>query len=87
MLRAREGKISHPNKITPADRIMAEVGGDYLRLSEVAEYLGVSTKTMRRWIGKKGVKAPSYVIEHGGMTMYVYTPEDVKELREKMNRG
>lgn len=53
---------------------------DLMVVSEVAATLGVHPATVRRAIGKHGLKAPSLVYEKGGYKVYLYTPEDVKEL-------
>lgn len=76
----RVGTFSGPPS-TPADRIMAELPGVYYRLTEVAAMLNVSESTLRRHIRKGVSKAPSQQIVHGGMRMYLYTPDDVEELR------
>jgi len=55
---------------------------DLMVMSEVASTLGVATITVRRLLGKEGIQAPSKYYERGGYKVYLYTPEDVQELRE-----
>lgn len=76
----REGKFER--KATPVDRLMADLDGTYYRISEVAKMLDKSPHTVRRHIGKPGLKAPSYQIKQGGLEIYLYTPDDVEELRK-----
>jgi len=76
----REGKFDR--KPTPVDRLMANLDGTYYRISEVAKMLDKSSHTVRRTIGKPGIHAPSYQVKQGGLEIYLYTPEDVEELRE-----
>lgn len=73
--------------VTPVDRVMAELPGVYYRLSEVAEMVGVHHKTLRRLIRKGVTKAPSKQFTRGGMRMYLYTPEDIEELKEHFKKG
>lgn len=76
----RKGKFTG-SRVTPADRIMAELPDVYYRLSEVSKMVGVSEKTLRRQINSPDTTAPSAQVTHGGMQMYLYTPQDVEELR------
>lgn len=82
MLEKREGAIGGDHRQpSPADRIMADLPGVFYKLSEVAQMLNLSEVTLRRLIRKGVTKAPSHTLRHGGMQMYLYTPEDVEELR------
>ena len=67
--------------ISPADRLIAEQEGLYYKLSEAADLVGKSQNTLRRLMRSKKVKAPSYEIKQGDMTMYLYTAEDIEEIR------
>ena len=77
----RRGSFADPEKISPAEKIMAELPGTYYRLAEVSKIIGVSPKTLRRLIHSGRTKAPSQQISVGGMKMYLYTPEDIQELK------
>lgn len=59
--------------------------GDML-MSEVADALEVSVSTVRRAKDEDGVKAPSKEYAKGGYKAYVYTPDDLKELRDHFSR-
>lgn len=50
-------------------------------VSEVAEILKKSQITIRRAMYDKKVNAPSLEVEQGGMKVYLYTPEDIQELK------
>lgn len=87
MLEKREGTFDHDSrKPTPVDRLMADLPGVFYKLSEVAQMLGLSEVTLRRLIRKGVTTAPSHTLRHGGMQMYLYTPEDVEELRRYYQR-
>lgn len=77
----RDGSFKESKRISPVDRIMAELDGTYYRLSEVAKILNRSPGTIRRHIGRPGLKAPSYQIERGKLQIYLYTPQDIEELK------
>lgn len=49
--------------------------------SEVARILKVSVSTLRRARKDKTLKAPSQYYQKGGYLVYLYTPEDIRELR------
>lgn len=51
-------------------------------VSEVAKILDKSQITIRRAMYDKKVNAPSKQVKQGGMTVYLYSPEDIEELRE-----
>ena len=78
----RVGVFEKTKQPSSADHIMAKLPGTYYRLTEVAEILGLSVRTLRRLIPKGHTKAPSKQITVGGMKMYLYTPEDVQEIRD-----
>lgn len=61
---------------------MSALDGQYYLISEVAEILGKDQMTIRRAMYKKRVKAPSYEVTEGKMKVYLYTPDDIQELRE-----
>ena len=64
--------------------IVNRLGGEYYTTSEVANILGVSQGTLRRWYRSPslGHKAPSKKLTRGKMVIYLYTPEDLEELRK-----
>lgn len=61
---------------------MASLEGDYYMVSDVAKILDKSPITIRRAMYDKKVKAPSKQVKQGGMTVYLYTAEDIEELRK-----
>lgn len=68
--------------VSPADRLISSLEGTYFKLTEVADLLGKSEITLRRLIKKNVVKAPSFQIRQGENLYYLYTPDDVEELRK-----
>lgn len=55
---------------------------DLKTVSEVADILGVSQATLRRLTDSDAVKAPSQEYRVGKWWVYLYTEEDVQELKE-----
>lgn len=74
---------SHPSGgASPAARLVSNLDGQYYLLTEVATILEKDPMTIRRAMYKKQVKAPSYETWRGKMKVYLYTPDDIQELRE-----
>lgn len=61
---------------------MSELDGQYYMVSEVAQILGKDPMTIRRAMYNKRVKAPSFETRRGGMRIYLYTVDDIQELKE-----
>lgn len=66
--------------VSPAARLVTNLDGKYYMLSEVAEILDKSTQTIRR--SMKKVNAPSRQVRQGGMVVYLYSEDDIQELRD-----
>jgi hypothetical protein len=66
---------------SPADRLVESLDGEYFKLTDVAIQLNVSESSLRRLRKREGLRAPSFEIRQGGMHIYLYTPDDVDELR------
>ena len=79
-----EGQTFTSDRLTPAEMYINQLDGEYYRLSEVAEQVGISPQTLRRLIKspKKKVNAPSYVGHQGNMPIYVFSKEDLEEIRD-----
>lgn len=75
-------KVSKTNRLSPADKAIAELDGRFKKLTTVAEELGVHPETLRRLTKSDRVKAPSKALLLGKMTIYLFTPEDEEELRQ-----
>ena len=76
-------RTNHPSGgISPAARLVSSLDGQYYLLSEVADILNKDQMTIRRAMYRGRVKAPSYEVMEGKMKVYLYTPEDIVELRE-----
>lgn len=83
-----------PRRKSPATVIIESVGDDYETMRTMAERYDVNVETIRRLCkavdddGNPRVKAPSKAVQQGGLTIYLFTKEDVKELDEYMsNKG
>lgn len=74
---------NHPHGgASPAARLVSSLDGQYYLVTEVAKILGKDPMTIRRAMYNKKVSAPSYEVKQGSMKVYLYTPEDIQELRD-----
>lgn len=67
--------------VSPADRLILSLPGTYYKLTQVAQILDKSPTTIRRITKSNKVKAPSYQIKQGHNMYYLFTPEDLTELK------
>lgn len=67
--------------VPPSDRLISSLPGTYYKLSEVSILVGRSEASLRRLMRKRLLKAPSYQVDQGKNTYYLYTPEDVAEIK------
>lgn len=72
---------------SPIDLAIARLDGTYYKMSEAAKLVGVSQITLRRLLDNESVKAPSEELVMGKVVTYLYTPEDIKELKEHFRKG
>lgn len=85
--RRKKPKMDHKRKgpkgrTSPVQDYVRNLGEDYKTTQEVADALGISANYVRKLAKDDRFKAPSYVAPFGNKKVYLYTPEDVKELRE-----
>jgi len=66
----------------PAKLLLEQLDGDYMIMSQLAERYGVHIETLRRLSRSPRIKAPSEAAQQGGMTIYLFNKDDVKELDE-----
>lgn len=79
----KKGETFTSNRVTPAEKYVRELEGEYYLLSEVAEKVGVAPGTLRRLIKSptKKVNAPSFVGHQGAMPLYIFSKDDLEEIR------
>jgi hypothetical protein len=79
----KKGESFHTDRATPAETYVRNLPGVNYLLSEVAEIVGLNSHTIRRLIkaNPPRVKAPSYVGQLGKQQIYIFTEEDVEEIR------
>jgi predicted transcriptional regulator len=68
--------------VPPSDALISSLDGTYYKLSEAVILTGKSASTLRRLMKKNLVKAPSGMVRQGKNTYYLYTPEDIQEIRD-----
>lgn len=76
--RGKKGRTS------PVIQYVRSLGKDYRTTQEVADELGLSPNTIRKFAKDPDLKAPSYVAPFGKTVVRLYTPEDLEELRRHL---
>jgi len=79
-------KITRVKGEAPAIAYVRSLGIDALVSSQVADEVGMSVQLVRKLRKNPAFKAPSMEVEYGQTIIYLYTPEDVEELRAYWNR-
>lgn len=73
--------VQTETRTSPAQRIIDSLDGDYLTMRQTAELCGVHIETMRRLCRTPRVNAPSKATKSGKLVIYLFTPEDVEEVK------
>jgi hypothetical protein len=73
---------SNNTKASPAETYVRSLNGEYYLLGEVADILGVAKNTLRRLVKSGNVNAPSFTANLGKMSFYVFSKEDLAEIRQ-----
>lgn len=73
--RGKKGRTS------PVIEYVRSLGDEYLTTQEVADELGLSPNTIRKFAKDPDLRAPSYVAPFGKTVVRLYTPDDMEELR------
>lgn len=81
--------MSRTKALDPSTRFVRSLDGEYYKLTEAAEQLGVSDRTLRNFLqGKVGddpnVLGPSFKVMFGKIPIYLYTKEDITRIREHL---
>jgi hypothetical protein len=80
-------KIEYGEHEAPAIAYVRSLGIDAQVSSQVAEELGVSVQLVRKLRTSGDFKAPSLEVPFGKNKIFLYTPEDVEELRAYVQRS
>lgn len=80
----RPAKVTRNQGESTAEAYVRSLGIEALMTTQVAELLGVSPQLVRKWRNDDSVSAPSLEVPFGKNVIYLYTPEDVAELRRKL---
>jgi hypothetical protein len=79
--------VKPQSRKAPATRIIEALDGDFMTTRQVAEYFEVNIETIRRLSkavnpdGSAKINGPSKATKSGAMVIWLYTPEDVEEIR------
>lgn len=77
--RIREG--DGKTRVSPVDRMLAAQDGEFYKLTDAAALIGVAPITLRRLLKREEIKAPTYEAQMGAIHVYLYTPDDINELK------
>jgi hypothetical protein len=66
---------------SPAARILESLDGEYYSMRQTAEMCDVHIETLRRLCRTSRVNAPSKATRIGKLVIYLFTPEDVEEVK------
>ena len=69
-------------RTSPATRILRELDGEYYTMRQVAEMVDVHIETLRRLCRTSRVNGPSNAVQQGQLVIYLFTHEDVAEIKE-----
>lgn len=69
------------SRLSPAQRIINALEGEYLTMRQVSELCDVHIETLRRLCRTEKVNAPSRATRRGKLVIYLFTPEDVEEVK------
>lgn len=75
-------EVKVAKRTSPATRIIESLDGEYYTMRQTAEMIDVHIETLRRICRTSRVKAPSKATTQGQLVIYLFTPEDVEEVRE-----
>lgn len=74
-------ELQAESRSSPFHRIMDSLDGEYYSMRHTAEVCGVHIETLRRLCRTERVKAPSFATKSGKLVIYLFTPEDVEEVK------
>jgi len=76
--------IDVSKRMDPSTRFVRSLDGEYFMLREVAAMLGISTQSLRKTVPNKSIEAPSFWVMFGKLKIYLYTRDDIDELRKHL---
>jgi hypothetical protein len=74
--------VKAESRTSPAQRIIDSLDGEFYTMRQTAEMCGVHIETLRRLCRTPRVSAPSKATKSGKMVIYLFTPEDVEEVKD-----
>lgn len=74
-------RLKYAKGEAPAKAYVRSLGIDGKLASEVADEVGCSVQLVRKLQKDPDIKAPSLFVPYGKNKIYIYTPEDVEEIR------
>jgi hypothetical protein len=78
----RVEKLKYAKGEAPAIAYVRSLGMNALVASQVADEVGCSVQLVRKLQKDDSFKAPSFQVPYGKNKIFLYTPEDVEEIRQ-----
>jgi hypothetical protein len=82
--KTRVAKLKYGPGESPVIAYVRSLGMDALVASQVAVEVGCSVEMVRKLQKNPDLKAPSFEVPYGRNKIYLYTPEDVEEIRQHL---
>lgn len=77
--------VTPQKRISPATRMIDALDGEYYTMRDVSLMMNCHIETLRRLCKTDKVNAPSKATKQGQLLIYLFTPEDVEEVRDYFN--
>lgn len=81
----KKPKVETPRESPVMKYVRNLEGGPYLTAIEVAKEVGVSVQAIRKYAKSSDLKAPSKYAPFGNLKIYLYTQEDVQEIKDYLS--
>lgn len=81
----KASEVQPETRVSPAQRIIDSLDGEYKTMRETSEIVGVHIETLRRLCRTGKISAPSMAAKSGKLVVYLFTDEDVEEVKNYFN--
>lgn len=78
-------EVQTESRTSPAQRVIDKLDGEYYTMRQTAQMCGVHIETLRRLCRTDRVGAPTKATKAGKMVIYLFTPDDVQEVKDYFN--
>lgn len=78
--------MTNTKRMDPPTRFVRSLDGEYFMLREAAEIVGISSQALRKTVHDTTINVPSFWVKFGKLKIYLYTREDIEEIRAWLKR-